>query len=198
MKKLFLLAAVLSSVTLLAACGGGGGDSSPMVAAEDARLAADADSGKPLFTALANESFTFTNGVAEFGTSSATTVTIQPPAAEGRNPRFTITSGGDTASGVMAFGSCFFRVTDSTFAPPSPLVDGAVIEIANCGVQLDTAGQNANGVAVESSAVLFLNNANSTGTTVTVAISPSGRIILNGKAVGTVTLRPVTGVTGAG
>lgn len=193
MKKLFLLAAVLTSATLLASCGGGGGDTA-QVAAADARLAADADSGRPLFTAMANESFTFTGGVADFGTTgTATTVSIQQPAAAGRNPRFTISSGGQTASGTMAFGSCFFRVTNSTFTPPSPLVDGAVIEIANCGVQLDTAGQNADGVAVESSAVLFLNNANSTGTTVTVAINPAGRITLNGKAVGTVTLTPVTG-----
>lgn len=192
MKKLFLLAAVLTSATLLASCGGGG--DSAQVATEDARLSADADSGRPLFTAMANESFTFTGGVTEFGTAgAATTVSIQQPAAAGRNPRFAISSGGQTATGVMTFGSCFFRVTDSTFTPPSPLVDGAVIEINNCGVQLDTAGQNANGVAIESSAVLFLNNANSTGTAVTVAINPAGRITLNGKAVGTVTLTPVTG-----
>jgi hypothetical protein len=194
MKKLFLIAAVLSTATLLTACGGGGGDA-VQVAAVDARLEADADSGRPMFTALANESFTFTNGVAEFGTAgTATTVSIQEPAAAGRNPRFTISSGGETATGTMAYGSCFFRITVSTFAPPSPLVDGAVIEIDNCGVVLDTAGQHADGVAVESSAVLFLNNANSTGTTVTVAINPSGRITLNGRVVGTVTLRPITGV----
>lgn len=194
MKKLFLLAAVLTSATLLASCGGGDGDA-VLVAAADARLTADADSGRPLFTALANESFTFPGGVAEFGTTgAATTVSVQQPAAAGRNPRFTISSGGQTASGTMAFGSCFFRVTASTFAPPSPLVDGAVIEITNCGVQLDTAGQHANGVAVESSAVLFLNNANSTGTSVTVGINPGGRITLNGRIVGEVTLTPITGV----
>lgn len=192
MKKLLLLAAVLSSVTLLASCGGGGGDT-PQVAAANAELAVDADNGRPVFTALQNEAFTFPTGVADFGTAGTTTLTITPPASAGRNPTFAVASGGDTASGTMGFGSCIFRITVSTFNPPSPLVDGAIIEIQNCGVRLDTAGQNANDVALQKSAVLFLNNANSTGTTVTVSINPAGKITLNGRVVGTVTLKPVTG-----
>jgi hypothetical protein len=194
MKKLFLLAAVLTSATLLASCGGGGGDAA-QVAAADARIGVDDTNGKVVFNAMANESFVFSGGVPAFGTNTATTVNITPPPAAGRNPGFTITSaGGDTATGTMDFGSCIFRIVTSTFDPPSPLVAGETIVVPNCGVNLDTAGQHADGVAVDVSATLFLNNAVSTNTTVTVAINPAGKITLNGRAVGTVTLQPVTGV----
>jgi hypothetical protein len=191
MKKLSLLAAVLASATFLACCGGSGDAS--QVAAADAQIAVDGSNGKRTFTAMANESFLFTNGVADFGTAAATTVSITPPATAGTNPTFNIAAGGDTASGTMAFGSCKFQITASTFDAPSPLLVGETITIENCDVKLDTSGQGADGVAVDVSAVLVLNNASSTNTTVTVAINENGKITLNGTVVGTVTLRPVTG-----
>ena len=194
MKKFFLLAAFLGSATLLAACGGGGGDGN-QVAAADARVAVNADNGKAAFTALADESFVFANGVPAFGTNTATTVSIEAPAAAGGAPRFAITTaGGDTATGRMSFGSCKFEVLTSTFDSPSPLVAGATIVIEDCELTLDTAGQAADGVSVDVNAMLSLDDCDSANTVVTVAITAGGKIVLNGKVVGTITLRPVTGV----
>lgn len=194
MKKLFLLAVALSSTMFLAACGGGG--DGEKVAAVDANITVTAANGKALFTALGNESFVFGNGVPAFGTAgTTTTVTINPPAAAGGNPGFTISSGGSTAGGTLSFagGTCTFNVTSSTFGPPSPLLVGQSIVINDCSVRLDTAGQVADGVADDILAMLTLDGTTSTGSIVSVAIDGDGNITLNGVVVGRVALRPLSG-----
>jgi hypothetical protein len=192
MKTHFLLAALLGGVTFLAACGGGGGGDTAQLAASDAVVNVGAANGRTTFRALQNEAFVFPNGVAAFGTTSATTVAVTPPAAAGASSGFTVTNGGQTASGVMQFGSCDFRITSSTFAG-SVMVVGETIEVTNCSLRIDTSGQAGDGVAVDVLVFLILNTSTSNGTLMSVSIDGNGRVFVNGQLVGTVTLGAVTG-----
>lgn len=195
MKKHFLLAALLGSVTFLAACGGGGGGGdSAQIASADAVVNVGAANGRTTFRALENEAFVFPDGVPAFGTTTRTTVAIEPPAAAGANPRFTVTNAGQTASGVMNFGSCIFRITASDFAG-SVMVAGASIEIDNCSIRIDTSGHAADGVAVDILVFLILDGAVSNGTLISVMIDGDGNVFVNGVLVATITLAPVTGAT---
>lgn len=200
MKKLLLIAAAFSAALTLSACGGGGGGDQSFVAARDATLALNPTTGVTNTNAVRGQAFTFPSGVAEFGTSASTNVTFQERTATtlpdnavpAGNPAFTITSGGQTATGLVEFGSCIFRVQSSSFTS-GPLVAGAIITIQRCEIALGVAGTPADGVVRARSARLLLNAAISGGLTVQVSITPGGQITLNGFSVGTVTVTPVTG-----
>lgn len=200
-KKLFLLIAGLASAIALTACGGGGGDTA-LAASSDATLAVNPTSGPAVTTSLISENFAFPAGVPEFGTNSATTVTFMPRSAAqpdatvpAGNPAFTIASGANTASGVVEFGSCKFKVQTTTFTSGPLSVVGGTITISPCEVALDIGGTPADGVARDRTVTLTLNTATSAPVTVTVSISTSGAITVNNtKDVGTATVAPVTGL----
>src|SRR5687767_1156115 len=99
MKRMFLLAALLSSATFLVSCGGGGADDSTMVAAENLEVQVDTTNGAELFKALGGESFVYDDGVPDFETTSATQVDVVGPAANGGNLGFRISSDGNAATG---------------------------------------------------------------------------------------------------
>lgn len=188
MKKLFLMIVALSSAVLLTACGGG--SSEPVFgAAEDLSVAIDADTGATVVPAVANEQFVFSS-VPDFGTQGSTTVVFTNTAT---TPAFSITAGGNTATGVTEFGSCRFRVTSSTFPASSPLAAGKTVVIANCKIRFGLRGVSADGAEEDRVVTLSLNNATSLPTVVTVTVSRNGTVRVNGRIVGRVPVRDLTG-----
>jgi hypothetical protein len=181
--------AVALTALVLSACGGGGGGGEPvMVAASDTTLAAS-----PTTTSgVSGTPFTFSSGVTEFGTTAPTTLTFSDNTADATKPLFSISTSSGTATGTTTFGSCHFAVTAITGTVGTMHV-GDVITVNPCNINVNTAGATANGVGTSRSVALVLGQAASTGATITVSVNPGGQLTLNGKAVGTVTLKPVTG-----
>jgi hypothetical protein len=130
---------------------------------------------------LANQNLDLTFG----GTASAVTSTA------------VITSPSGAAVGnftsAMAFGSCDFTITASTFPAGSKLATGQKLVINPCNMNVRTAGTPANGVAATRSAALLLGSAVSSGQSVTISVNPGGQLTLNGQTIGTVTVTPTTG-----
>jgi hypothetical protein len=187
MKKLIPLVTALCLAATLAACGGGGGSgTTAQVAASNTTIAMDATNGQTVTSSVTGKSFNFASGVPDFGTTGATSVTF------GASNGFQIASGSNTASGTMAFASCHFKVTNSTFTT-GPLVNGNTVTINNCQLLVSTKGLPADSTQHSQAAQLVLNGAASTTVTVTVEILADGRIEINNVTVGTVTLTPVTG-----
>jgi hypothetical protein len=181
---------VLAAAATLVACGGGGGDSPATVGASD--LSAPATAAN--VPAVAGTQFSFPGGVPSFGTTAATNVTFTGTAAA---PTFAVASGGATATGNLGFGSCIFTVTQSTFAASSPLATGKTVTVNPCNINVGARGVQANSQAAQSSVALLLGAAASAGVPVTIQVNPGGQLTINGVSVGTVTLAPVTAVTGS-
>jgi hypothetical protein len=201
MKKLvFLLAAVVTSALTLTACGGGG-SATPIVAKTDANAQIDASTGVEITSAVLDKPFTFDNGVPEFGTVTPTTVTFKQrtaampsdPAVPAENPAFTITAGGNSAQGLMEFGSCKFHVQVSTFPAGHPLAAGNVVTVASCGLTASVKGTPADGNGRAHNVVLFLNAARSEAVVLVVIVTPDGRVIVNGVIVVKIDVGPLTG-----
>ena len=195
MKSLWKWAAVSSATALLVACGGGGGGSSDgpiSVANGDTTVAVNGTTGPNAVQAMA-QSITFPNGVPDFGTTASTTLGISATPLGTPPPSFTITSAGSTASGDLTFGSCIFTVKSSTFAAGSKLAPGAKITISNCSIVLSTNGVPATGVGASVSAALTLNTVTSNPYKVTVVISPTGTVQVNGLTVNTIKVSSLTG-----
>jgi hypothetical protein len=175
----------VAAATLLAACGGGSSD--PV-------LVANADTSLPtnaaVAGALAGTSFAFPSGVAALGTTGATTLAFTGTAA---SPGFSVASGGNTATGTAAFGSCIFVVSNSNFLPGHPLANGQTVTVNPCSTNINTTGAVANGVATSRSVALLLGTAASAGATVLVGVNTSGQLILSGAVVSNIALTPISG-----
>lgn len=184
-RKLSLLLTV-AITTILLACGGD--DPTPLVATADTTVQANANTTG----AVAGTPISFPNGVAAFGTTGATTLVF----TDSTTPGFTISSGGFTASGTTEFGSCIFKVGASTFPAGSPLEAGQTVIVNPCTMTVKTKGKEANGATQTSTLVVVLGTTTSAPITVTFSISASGQITVNSRSFGTVTLTPITGVTG--
>lgn len=194
MKKLFLLAAVLSSALTLTACGGGGGGERISVVPTDTTLAVTPTTGATIVAAVQGREFDFPTGVPSFGTTATTTVALTTAAAGG-SPGFTITETGvGSASGTLEFGSCRFRITQSNYPADHPLAQGKIITVERCEVSVDTDNTPADTVERTKSAFLRLNAAQSSGEPIRVNVTPSGQLILGGVTVlPSITLVVVTG-----
>lgn len=190
MKKRFLLICALLGAFVLTACGDGGGGDGLQSASSDLTVTANASNGNALARAFEDEVFVFTNGVPAFGTTTTTTVVITDTTA---TPTFSITNGGNTATGELLFGSCIFVITASDFPPPSPLQVGAQIVVPNCQFTVRTRGLPATSSAFERSAFWVLGTAVSQNVSVSVTINPAGQVSVNDVFIGTVTLTPLTG-----
>jgi hypothetical protein len=186
MKLSLKLAGMALASVVLAGCGGGGNDSPALAATADAALPASSSTAG----AVANTSFAFASGVSELGTVAPTTLMFTNTAT---TPAFSITSGGNTATGTTSFGSCDFKVTASTFPAGSRLSVGQTVIVNPCTLKVGTAGVAANGVAATRSVALLLGASASAGASVTLSVNAGGQLTLNGTSVGTVTLAPVTG-----
>jgi hypothetical protein len=188
-KALQVLVAAAAAVALSACGGGGSNDAPPAVAVADTSVVVS-----PTVTAaMVSTVFSFPSGVSAFGNTSATTVTFNDTSSI---PAFTVASGGNTAIGATTFGSCIFKIASSTFPAPSPLAEGNTLTINPCNIKINTRGQVANGAGQSRSVALVLGAAASSGTSVTVSVTPSGQVTLNGATVGTVALSDGTGATG--
>jgi hypothetical protein len=194
MKRMFLLAALLSSATFLVSCGGGGGEDSTMVAAEDMEVRVDETNGAELFPALAGESFVYDDGVPDFGTTTATNVDVVDPAANGGNLGFRIASDGNTATGALEFGSCRFRIIGSNY--PQRLTVGTTVRVRDCYLRINTRGVLADGSVQRVRISIILNGKRATRV-VSMRITRTGTIIINSVIFGTCKVRPITGGTGA-
>jgi hypothetical protein len=186
MKKILSLALAVFTAATLTACGGSSEPAPAEVVAADAKLPAN-----PTTTAaVANVPFTFPGGIADFATTSTTTVAFTNTST---TPAFSIASGGNTATGTTTFGSCIFAITASTFPTGSRLAKGNTITVNPCNINVGSAGLSANGVGATRSVALLLGSAVSSGSAVTLSVNPGGQLTINGQSVGTVTLTPVTG-----
>ncbi|MBW7935555.1 MAG: hypothetical protein H3C62_18495 [Gemmatimonadaceae bacterium] len=187
-KTAALLLSVFTAIALTG-CGGGGGGGEPppvLVAPEEVKLAA-----APATTAAVEDvPFTFPAGVPDLGTTATTTVAFTDTST---TPAFSISSGGNTATGTTQFGSCIFIVQQSTFPAGSRLAVGNTIAVNPCNINVQTAGLQATGVATTRSAALALGAAVSAGSSIVISVNPGGQLSVNGASVGTVTLVPVTG-----
>ncbi|MCV2368629.1 hypothetical protein [Roseateles oligotrophus] len=137
--------------------------------------------------------YVFASGVAELGTATATTVKFT---SAGAAPAFSISSSEGAATGATTFGSCIFTVVTSTYPAIHPLAQFKIVRIANCGFQFNTAGVNA-GISIPVPSFFGLGSVNSASAPVSVVMTDTGSVTVNGTVVGNVTVG-VTGGTGGG
>ena len=187
---------VLGGSLLLSACGGGDGSNAvPAVASADASIGINPTSGAAVVQSVLDKSFGFANGVPAFGTSGPTSLTLS---GSGTSPSFAIGSGTNSATGAMTYGSCIFTMAVSTYVAPNPLAVGRTVTVTPCTLSLATGGQSADGSSRPVNVTLILGNATSSPISVQVSISPNGQVTVNNSVVGTITVTPATGATGAG
>jgi hypothetical protein len=199
MKKRILLISAFAGLLALAGCGGGDDGNIVTAASTNATANITASNGATVISSVQNQNFAFDTGVPEFGTTGATTVTFtgQPPTtlpdnAAAQQQSFRISEGSNTATGVMEFGSCKFRVTSSTFTS-GPLVNGQTVTINNCALTVSTAGIPADNTPRQLTLTLTLNARVSKVITVSVTIRPDGTVLVNNITITTVPTRPYTG-----
>jgi hypothetical protein len=138
--------------------------------------------------AVTGESFNFPSGVAKFGTTAATTVSLNSTST------FTVSAGAEgTASGNLTYGSCIFTVTASTFPASSALALGKTVTVHPCSITVATAGVPASGNAIARAVSFVLEGNASQAHNLSVDISDSGVVTVDGVDVGSVTLTPLTG-----
>ncbi len=182
-RSLYAGAVSLCAAAVLVACGG---SSEPVqVAAADLTVNAAATN----VAAVAGTAFSFPAGVAAFGTTAATTLTLAAPAAGASTNAFTLTSGTGTATGTTEYGSCIFRVSASTI---QGIAIGQTITVNPCSIKVTT-----NGLRVDSSstagAQIILGSTTSTPVNVPVAFSRLGNLTIGNTSLGLVSLTPLTG-----
>ena len=154
------------AAAMLAACGGGGSDVVPATPTTTATITA-ANSA-----ALAGSPYVFDSGVAQFGTTASTSLTI---AGAGAATTFSASSGGLTASGPMTFGSCIFTVTASSFPATHALGVGKVVTINPCTLKVNSAGYPTGTQSIPT--LLTLGSVVSAANNKTVTVTATGTVI---------------------
>lgn len=187
-KKLLLLAAATGAALTLTACGGGGGGTLPDVASQNLSVPINATDGTTVAAAIASQSFDFTSGISDFGTTADTTVTLT-----NGGTGFQVSSGGKTATGTMSFGSCHFNITSTTFTS-GPLSFIQTITFPICTVTAYTSGFSTIPSLQLVPFTLTLNSFISSRLNINTGVYPGGTIQLNGTTLGTVPTAPPTGV----
>ena len=191
----------VTAAAVLVACGGGGGldvvntsNVAPPATVTTTIAAGTTVAASPV-AALNSTPVKFPNGVAAFGTTSATTVNINTAAAI---PTFSVSEAGstNTATGEFLLGSCIFKITASDYPASSPLALGKTVTVTPCEVKLDTSKVVANGTPQSVPVTLTFGAQSSEPVIKTAAITSTGELTLPGTTVGTlpkITLTPVTG-----
>jgi len=193
--KISLAALVLGGSVLLSACGGG--NDSPLrpvstVTTPSITTAVTADTVK----AIVGSEFTFASGVDALNTTASTTLTLS--GTDPLKPLFTLKSGGFEASGEIEYGSCFFKITSSNFLPATTfpfLQVGQKKEVTPCDVKVLTSGLTTGGSS-PSSMTFVLGGKESNSSPITVTISSTGVVTVNGVTLGTATYTVTTGAGG--
>lgn len=182
----------LTLAAVLAACGGGDSPAVVKVAAVNTSAAissTDAVKSTAVVTAVLNKTFNF-SAVTELGTAAATTLVLS---GTGAAPSFSIGSGGKTATGSMGFGSCIFTITQSDFVSPHKLAVGQIVTVSPCALEVQTAGDTANGTATNIPTNFVLGVTKSADVPLSVEVSASGTVTVAGQTVGTVSTTTTTG-----
>jgi hypothetical protein len=212
--KVFNTTVLALAVAALVGCGG---DSEPTRTATGATVVAASPATQGAATTVLRAAATtaapatFASGVPDFGTTASTTLAISssdatattPTGGTVTGPAFSVASGGNTASGVLTFGSCVFTVSASTFGASHPLALGKQVTVNPCQASLATAGVTADGTTKSTDTTLTLGTATSSTVKLSVQVWPSGAVLLvisggNAVPVGEVTTTAPTGTGGGG
>jgi hypothetical protein len=133
---------------------------------------------------LAGEVFIFPEGVEDFDTALETRVGFLAGEA-GREAAIGTFDGGvavDAAATGVEYGSCIFRVGESSFPANHPLGPGNVVTINSCQLEITTlTSATIGGPPVAGIAVLILNGLRSLNTDVTVQVNENEDIFVNGQ-----------------
>lgn len=192
--RLIIAAAVIAAVVVPVACHKESTTAPQMQVATNTTLPASAAAT----TAVAGTPFSFAGGAGAISSSLTgqnLTVTFGGTAAAPTASMVFTPAAGGTGGSVIAdvtFGSCIFRIS-AVSGSVGTLAVGQTITVNPCNFNIGTAGVLANGVAASRSIALLLGAASSSNSTVTVSVNAGGQLTLNGQAVGTVTLVPVSG-----
>ena len=180
---------IIAAAVIVVACGGGGGSSDvAKVAAADTVIAASPTA----VPAVVSIPFAFPGGVPDLGTTVTTTIAFT---STGTLPNFTIDAPGQgTATGSTEFGSCIFRVTNSSFPATHRLGAGRIITINRCTFILNTKGSPANGTPITRTIVWQLGGGVSVPISITLTIRADGVVVVNSVTIGSTTVNEVTGV----
>jgi hypothetical protein len=198
MKMILKFVASACVAAALVACGGGGGGSSIPVASQNATASFDAANGPRLIRALNNATLTFPNGVPALGTNTSTTMVITN--ANTASPQFSVTSGGNAASGSISFGSCIFRVTAVTSGTLFSV--NQEITVNPCSITASIQGNAATGLPERDDLRVTLGSAVSNPFQAPLRITPTGSVfVINSDGsetlIATINVNFVTGTTGA-
>jgi hypothetical protein len=186
MKKLGVtMFSIVAAAAMLTACGGGGDNALPVTNVATTNVTAPITAAS--VSAVTGQAFTFNGGVGAFQTASPTTVTLNSASS------FSVASNEGTASGNLGFGSCIFTVTQSTFPASSPLAVGKTLEVQPCAITVATAGVSAEQNATARAVSFQIEGNASIAKDLTVDITSTGTVVVNGTNIGSVTLQPTTG-----
>ncbi len=182
-QKLKFLALIGAAATLVAC--GGGNNTAPLRVSGNAVGNVTAAN----FATLAGSTFTFPNGLADLGTTAATTVTLGGTAAA---PTATITSGGTSVVADVVFGSCRFTYRTPGFGKST----GFFFLYSLCSFTAQTNNQPIVASAQPIPTSLTLGSQSSSPTNVDMVVGAGGSLTVGGKPVSGVTVPPP--VTGGG
>lgn len=198
------------SAAALVACGSSDSAPAPVVASNLVVSASPATAATTT-AVLQSSPISFPSGVPALGTTAATTLTVAttnatvalPGGGSVTGPSISLSSGGQTATGVLSYGSCVFTVTSSTltsgpFSPPfSPPAPARQVVVTDCTLTVATANVPATGTPTATPATLRIGAANSapipllgtvaTGTNTLTLTNPAGQPVVSGVTVVTVT-----------
>jgi hypothetical protein len=198
MKRIFKFALAVTAATALLACGGGGGDggSTTQVAATNTAIVVNQATGAVMTRAFEGDPLVFASGINAGGLVIPGPATLVITSTSGTTQTFSITAAGGVVAGDLTYGSCKFEV--KTTYPGGPAV-GTIYTIADCGIDVSTAGQVV-GSPTSTEMKLKLGNSTSNAKIKTVTIRTDGTVALtraNGDVVVvpglTVTVKTVTG-----
>ncbi len=169
-----LAAAVSIGGLLLVACGKSSTSPTPdPVAAADVNVPVAASTVALLF----GDTLTFDSGIPALGTTAASTLMFSANPEDSATPMFSLTSGSDTISGTVAFGSCLFIISVSTNPPPNV---GDTVAVDPCNLAVQTSGATV-GVTTPVNVSVQLGSTTAPLTPRNVVITPSGNLNVNTK-----------------
>jgi hypothetical protein len=182
--QIALAAAVLGGSILLAACGG---DSSSPAPEAVTSATVNASTGPALIKEVLSNKFSFQSGIADFGTTSPTTLELT---GDQTAPKFALVSGLDHAEGSMKYGSCIFTIDTSTYVAPHRLAKytpAQPLTIEACKLSTLTKSIGAGVSTAKSYLEWALGSSLGVSTDkVTVDISSTGVITIHGTSFGTI------------